>query len=113
MAGVNTPRAQITDFDLTKRSAFDVDYNHSFSLSGYHTLKAGYGFQHTVNDINSFYPGGYTEIFWDRSFAFGGVTAGRGHLRLLRGRTIAGSPTRRAATSTRCTSRISGPWATA
>jgi outer membrane receptor for ferrienterochelin and colicin len=78
VAGVNTPRAQITDFDLTKRSAFDVDYNHSFSLKGYHTLKAGYGFQHTVNDINSFYPGGYTEIFWDRSFTFNGVTTGRG-----------------------------------
>ena len=78
VAGVNTPRAQITDFDLTKRSTFDLDYNHSFSLSGYHTLKAGYGFQHTVNDINSFYPGGYTEIFWDRSFTFNGVTTGRG-----------------------------------
>jgi hypothetical protein len=78
VAGVNTPRAQITDFDLTKRSTFDVDYNHSFRLSGYHTLKAGYGFQHTVNDINSFYPDGYTEIFWDRSFTFNGVTTGRG-----------------------------------
>ena len=78
VAGVNTPRAQITDFDLTKRSTFDLDYNHSFTKGGYHTLKAGYGFQHIVNDINSFYPGGYTEIFWDRSFTFGGVTTGRG-----------------------------------
>ena len=78
VAGVNTPRAQITDFDTTKRQTFDVDYNHVMSAGGLHTLKAGYGFQHAENDINSSYPGGYVNIFWDRSFPFGGVDRGRG-----------------------------------
>jgi hypothetical protein len=71
---VNTPRAQIVDFDTTKRSTVNVDYNHSFSGGGYHTLKAGYGYQRTVNDINSLYPGGYVNVFWGSSFAFGGRT---------------------------------------
>jgi Carboxypeptidase regulatory-like domain/TonB dependent receptor-like, beta-barrel len=78
VTGVNTPRAQITEFDTTKRQTFDVDYNHSINAAGSHTLKGGYGFQHVLNDINSFYPGGYVNIFWDRSFSFGGVTTGRG-----------------------------------
>jgi hypothetical protein len=71
---VNTPRAQIVEFDTTKRSNFNMDYNHSFSGAGYHTLKGGYGYQRTVNDINSFYPGGYVNILWGSSFAFGGRT---------------------------------------
>jgi hypothetical protein len=74
----NLPRAQITDFDTTKRSNFGVDYNHVFGGVGLHTLKGGYGFQHVVNDINSFYPGGYVFLFWDRAFTFGGQTTGRG-----------------------------------
>ena len=74
----NVPRAQITDFDTTKRSNFNVDYNHVFNGLGLHTLKGGYGFQHVVNDINSFYPGGYVFLFWDRSFTFGGANRGRG-----------------------------------
>lgn len=74
----NTPRAQITDFDTTKRSNFNADYNHVFNAAGFHTLKAGYGFQHVVNDINSFYPGGYVDLLWGSSFTFGGVTTGRG-----------------------------------
>lgn len=70
----NTPRAQITDFDTTKRANFNADYNVAFSAGGSHTLKAGYGFQHVVNDINSYYPGGYVNILWGRSFTFGGQT---------------------------------------
>jgi hypothetical protein len=70
----NTPRAEITDFDTTRRGAFNVDYNQIFRAGGYHTFKAGYGFQRTVNDINSYYPGGYVNIFWDSSFTFGGQT---------------------------------------
>jgi hypothetical protein len=75
---VNIPRAQITDFDTTKRETFDVDYNHVISHAGLHTVKAGFGYQRVSNDINSYYPGGYVNIFWDRSFTFGGVTTGRG-----------------------------------
>ena len=32
----NTPRAQITDFDTTKRGFFHVDYNHAFNAGGSH-----------------------------------------------------------------------------
>ena len=66
--GVNTPRAQITEFDTTKRRTFDIDYNHSLNAGGFHSIKGGYGYQHFLNDINSFYPGGYVNIYWDRSF---------------------------------------------
>jgi|KBSSwiStaDraftv2_1062776.scaffolds.fasta_scaffold08123_4 hypothetical protein len=76
--GVNTPRAQITSFDTTRRETFDIDYNHVISAAGLHTVKAGFGYQHVSNDVNSYYPGGYVNIFWDRSFVFNGVTTGRG-----------------------------------
>ena len=74
----NTPRALITDFDTTKRSNINVDYNHYFTGLGQHSLRAGYGLQHVVNDINSFYPGGYVDLVFGRSFTFGGVTTGTG-----------------------------------
>ena len=78
VAGVNTPRAQITEFDTTRRASFDIDYNHVFNAGGYHSLKGGYGYQHFSNDIDAFYPGGYIDIFWDQSFSFGGANRGRG-----------------------------------
>ncbi|MEO8481214.1 MAG: TonB-dependent receptor [Acidobacteriota bacterium] len=71
---VNTPRAQITNFDTTRRASFAADYNHIFHALGFHTVKAGYGFQRTVNDIDSSYPGGYVNIFWGSSFTFNGQT---------------------------------------
>ena len=76
----NTPRAQITNFDRTKRGNFNLDYNHAFNAAGFHTLKGGYGYQRTVNDIDTDYPSsnGYVNIFWDTSYVFGGVTRGRG-----------------------------------
>ena len=79
-SGVNTPRSQITSFDTTERATFDVDYNHVLNAGkgGQHTLKGGFGYQHISNDVNSYYPGGYVDIFWDRSFSFGGVTQGTG-----------------------------------
>ncbi|MDQ3348700.1 MAG: carboxypeptidase regulatory-like domain-containing protein [Acidobacteriota bacterium] len=73
----NTPRTLITDFDTTKRTNFNVDYNRVFNGAGFHTFRAGYGLQHVVNDINSYYPGGYVDVVWNRAFTFGGVT-GRG-----------------------------------
>jgi hypothetical protein len=76
---VNTPRAQITNFDTTKRQNFNVDYNHSFNVAGYHTLKAGYGLQHVNNDIDLAYPGGWVGINWGPGgFVFGGVNRGVG-----------------------------------
>ena len=47
----NTPRALIDDFDTTKRSNVNVNYNRCFSALGNHSLRAGYGFQHVVNDV--------------------------------------------------------------
>jgi hypothetical protein len=71
----NTPRAQITEFDTTKRTNFNLDYNHAFQAGGFHTIKGGYGFQHVVNDIDSFYPGGFVQITWGTApFVFGGVS---------------------------------------
>ena len=64
---VNTPRAQITNFDTTTRRTFNADYNHTFQGGGWHTLKGGAGYQHIENDVNSLYPGGYVLICWDRS----------------------------------------------
>ena len=77
---VNTPRAKITDFDTTQKSFFDLTYNHSFDAAGSHRIKAGYGFQHVINDVDSAYPGGYVDIFWDRTFTSSvpGVGPGRG-----------------------------------
>jgi hypothetical protein len=74
----NVPRAQITDFDTTKRNAFNVDYNYAFNAGGFHTLRGGYGFQRTRNDINSFYPGGYVVLNWDQSFTFNNSVPQRG-----------------------------------
>ena len=69
----NTPRSQITEFDTTKRTTFDVNYNKVFNAGGLHTLKGGYGFQHVVNDIDLAYPGGYVQINWGPAgFVFGG-----------------------------------------
>ncbi len=74
----NTPRAQITAFDTTKRRFVNVDYNHTFNGGGTHTLKGGFGFQRVVNDTDSYYPGGYIFINWNSDFSFGGVNRGRG-----------------------------------
>jgi hypothetical protein len=73
----NTPRAQITEFDTTKRSFFNLDYNHAFVGAGTHTIKGGFGSQYSENTVNSFYPGGYVFVFWDTAFQFGGQS-GRG-----------------------------------
>lgn len=72
----NTPRVEIANFDTTTRGLFNADYNHVFSAKGSHSLKAGFGFQRTVNDVNTAYPGGYVDIFWNDSFVFTGVPAG-------------------------------------
>jgi hypothetical protein len=73
----NTPRNIIVNFDRTKRTFVNADYNHAFSAAGSHTLKGGFGFQHTVNEAEQAYPGGYVNIYWDSTFVFGG-TSGRG-----------------------------------
>ncbi len=68
----NTPRAQITDFDTTRRALFNADYNHTFQGGGWHTLKGGFGVQRTLNDVNSLYPGGFIDVFWGATLALAG-----------------------------------------
>jgi hypothetical protein len=74
----NTPRALIVEKDATDRTFFNLDYNNAFHAGGYHTLKGGFGYQHTVNDANQAYPGGYVDIFWNTAFVFPGAPGGRG-----------------------------------
>jgi hypothetical protein len=75
----NTPRAQISEFDTTKRYTFDVDYLNVFSGLGTHSIQGGYGFQRTENDIDSFYPGGYVNIFWGLTLPQSGLTGTYGY----------------------------------
>ncbi len=77
---VNTPRAQIANFDKTEQNFFDLTYNQVFNSAGTHRLKAGYGFRHVVNDVDTSYPGGYVDLYWGRSFtsSVAGVGAGTG-----------------------------------
>ena len=64
--------------DKTTRRFVNVDYNQPFTAAGVHTLKAGIGFQRTVNDVNKAYNGGaYVYIWWGQNFVFQG-DRGRG-----------------------------------
>jgi hypothetical protein len=64
---INTPRAEIKSFDTTKKTTFDLMYNHSFNAAGSHRLKGGWGLQHVVNDVDTAYPGGFVDIFWNNT----------------------------------------------
>jgi hypothetical protein len=77
---LNTPRALINDHDTTKQTFFNADYNQAFSAAGSHTLKGGFGIRRNVNDVLQAYPGGYVDIFWDRTFpsSVAGVGSNRG-----------------------------------
>ena len=70
----------------TRRSSstFNADYNHAFTGAGVHTLKGGYGFQRTTNDIDSFYPAA-TCTCSGTARSRSPANSGRGHVRLLRG----------------------------
>src|SRR6185295_18250122 len=65
---LNTPRALINEHDTTKQTFFNADYNQAFTAAGTHTLKGGFGIRRNVNDVLRAYPGGYIDIFWDRTF---------------------------------------------
>ncbi|MBI4885704.1 MAG: TonB-dependent receptor [Acidobacteria bacterium] len=69
----DVPRILLNNFDTTKRSFVNVDFNQPFNAGGSHTLKAGVGFQHTVNDVNKSYNGGaYVYLWWGQPFVFQG-----------------------------------------
>jgi hypothetical protein len=65
----NTPRTLKADHDRISRTSAQSDIAFPASLFGSHDLRAGYGIEKTVNDVDRFYPGGYVFIWWDRSFA--------------------------------------------
>jgi outer membrane receptor protein involved in Fe transport len=64
----NTPRAQITNFDTTKQSFIQLDYNHAFNVAGSHLIKGGWGIRRQENNVDLGYPGGYVFLFWGQSF---------------------------------------------
>lgn len=64
----NTPRVQINNHDLTQRGYINVDYSKSGRMAGNHSFKAGFGNQHTSNDVDLSYPGGgYVFVWWDKA----------------------------------------------
>jgi hypothetical protein len=65
----NTPRVQVSNFDHTKRGYVNLDYTQTMSLGGIHNFKAGFGVQHSSNDVDYSYPGGgWVYVWWDRAF---------------------------------------------
>jgi hypothetical protein len=76
----NTPAVIIADFDTTKQSYIQGDYNAAFTAGGFHTLKVGTGFRRNSNDVDQRYPGGLVDVYWGSTFTSSvpGVGAGRG-----------------------------------
>jgi len=64
----NTPAVLKYEHDLVTRTTGQVDVSIYKHFAGTHTLKAGLGLEKTINNVNSFYPGGYVYIWWDSSF---------------------------------------------
>ncbi|HKY20160.1 MAG TPA: TonB-dependent receptor [Vicinamibacterales bacterium] len=63
----NTPPVQINVFDQTQREFINADYSQNFRAGGFHNIKGGVSFSHTVNDVRKAYPGGRIQVFWDQS----------------------------------------------
>jgi hypothetical protein len=65
----NTPRIQLANFDHTKRGYVNTDFIKVFNAKGAHNLKAGFGYQHSSNDVDYTYPGGgYVFVWWNKAF---------------------------------------------
>ena len=63
-----SPRIQLANFDHTKRGYINTDFIKAFNAGGAHNLKAGFGYQHSSNDVDYTYPGGgYVFVWWDKS----------------------------------------------
>ena len=61
----NTPAVQIVEYDTTKQTYFQADYNTSFSGAGFHTLKIGGGVRRNTNEVDQRFPGGRVSLFWN------------------------------------------------
>ena len=55
--------------DTTKRGFFNADYNHAFNAAGSHTIRAASASSTSSTTSNQAYPGGYVDIYWDRTFS--------------------------------------------
>ena len=64
----NTAAIQKTDHDTIARTTGNVDAGIRRSFFGGHNLKAGFGMEKIVNNVNRFFPGGYVLVWWDRAF---------------------------------------------
>jgi len=65
----NTPRYINNFYDLGTRTYVQGDYSLLGHFLGQHDLKIGGGIQKNVNKVDQSYPGGgYTFVYWDRSF---------------------------------------------
>jgi Carboxypeptidase regulatory-like domain/TonB dependent receptor-like, beta-barrel len=65
----NTPRTFKAEHDRISRTTAQIDAAFRASFFGEHDLKAGFGVEKAVNDVNRYYPGGYVLLWWDKSFA--------------------------------------------
>jgi hypothetical protein len=76
----NTPLVQIVNFDTTKQTYIQADYNAAFNAGGFHTLKIGTGVRQNVNDVEQRYPGGRVDVYWGSTFTSSvpGVGSGTG-----------------------------------
>ena len=76
----NTPRTQITNFDITTRSYYQVDFSKYVSSAwGSHDIKVGGGTQKTVNKVDVGYPGnGYVFVYWNAALQRNDGTTDRG-----------------------------------
>ena len=52
----NTPAVVISEFDTTKQTYVQADFNAAFNAAGFHTLKVGTGVRHNANDVEQRYP---------------------------------------------------------
>src|SRR5206468_11587038 len=64
----NTAAIFKSRLDLIARAYGQFDAAIAGEMAGFHNLKAGFGLQKTVNNVDRYYPGGYVFIWWDRSF---------------------------------------------
>jgi len=64
----NTPAVLKTDHDRIARTTVQQDLAILANFLGTHNIKTGYGVEKTVNNVNSFYPGGYVYVWCDNSF---------------------------------------------
>jgi hypothetical protein len=64
----NTPRVRLTDHDLVTRTNGKIEVSIYGNMGGRHNFKGGYELIKQVNNIDDSYPGGYTYLWWGRSF---------------------------------------------